>query len=315
MSLEEINRKLFDLLSKNDADYENLIGGYEKNIAVEYAKALKIIKNKIAAIYEKYGSDVSHADMSIYGRLTGLYDSIAVELTKLTKKNIPLISEAIKECFSSAYYAAGHAVETSLSIKAGFGLLNPDVIKASVLNPLDYITWGDRYKGHIQELNNAIRQEVTQGLIQGKGYGSIASAITDRANIAVSKATLIARTESGRAQSAGRNLSFDKSEMAAEKLGLRTVRVWMSTHDGRTRDQHFKMDKQESKIIDGKPKFKFPDGTTTEGPRLSGIAKQDINCRCADILQVTTKSSSLYVDRSKYKEVPLKDWKIQKGIK
>jgi len=86
----------------------------------------------------------------------------------------------------------------------------------------------------------------------------------------------IARTEAGRAQVMGSQRTFQR----AEDLGIEGVQVWVATLDARTRDTHGKLD---GKIYNAeKGGWRIPGTNTwTPGPHQSGIAKEDINCRCA----------------------------------
>ena len=52
-----------------------------------------------------------------------------------------LTTGSIKANFSQQYYHVGYIMESPLNLRMGFTRLNPDVIRASVLNPLDAIKW------------------------------------------------------------------------------------------------------------------------------------------------------------------------------
>lgn len=278
-----INQKLSALLNNADKAVDRSIGIYEKQIIHSYRNALEAIKKKIADMYEDYGEKVTYGEMNAYNRLAVLEGKIAEQLRELTGENIKLTRKSIKESFTESYYRTGEAMETGFNVKLGFGQLNPDVISAAILNPLDRIKWPDRLKDHVNKLNQSIQEEISQGLIEGKGYAKITRGITNRTKICNHKAITIARTESGRAQSSARILAFEKSESAAKRLGIKTARVWVATNDGRTRDSHAEMDGQEA---NEKGKFVLPSGVETDGPRLSGIAKEDINCRCSSSLKL-----------------------------
>jgi uncharacterized protein with gpF-like domain len=278
-----INQKLSALLNNADKAVDRSIGIYEKQIIHAYRNALEAIKKKIADMYEDYGEKVTYDEMNAYNRLAVLEGKIAEQLRELTGENIKLTRKSIKESFTESYYRTGEAMETGFNVKLGFGQLNPNVISAAILNPLDRIKWPDRLKDHVNKLNQSIQEEISQGLIEGKGYAKIARGITKRTKICNHKAITIARTESGRAQSSARVLAFEKSESAANRLGVKTTRVWVATNDGRTRDSHASMDGQEA---NEKGKFVLLSGVETDGPRLSGIAKEDINCRCTTSLKI-----------------------------
>lgn len=272
---DDINKRLADLLKKAETNAEKLIAAHEKNLVKVYSRALKEIKLLILQMYEKYGSDVDYAQMVAYNRLTNLEQQIADEIKKLTNETIKTTTSTLKNIYSEQFYLTGFAFEESLGAKLGFGLLNPDVIKASVLNPLDRIKWTDRMKDHAQQYVKQIQTELTQGLIQGEGYGKIAKRIVDKTGINAGKVIRIVRTEGHRVQSAGSLLAYDKTQTAADRLGLKTVKVWVATLDNRTRDSHQRMDGKEA---DDEGIFTLPSGATTEAPGLSGVAEEDINC-------------------------------------
>ncbi len=319
MTDDEIKKRILTLQSKADAVHEEMLNGYEKRLISSYKKSLEKIKKKVAEMYEKFGDKVTYQEMQSYNRLAVLEREIAVQLKELTGENIKLITDSIKNSFAESYYRTGYSLENGLGVKLGFGQLNPIVINAAILNPLDRIKWPDRMKDHIlNKLSNEIKQEITSGLIEGKGYAKIAKAITERTSITASKALVIARTESGRAQSTARILAFDKSEAASKRLGIKTSRKWIATLDARTRDTHRSMDGQLAhKNADGKLVFTLPSGAETEGPRLSGIPGEDINCRCTTALEIVGFSHKFRrdnIDKSSIKNITYNEWAAEKGI-
>lgn len=269
------------MMAKDDADIDRVIKGYERRITGQFKKALKQVKADLADLYEKYGDEAGYTDMLQYNRLTNLEQRIAEELKELTGETIKTTTAGIKDVLSSSFQLTGNTIGSNIGI--AIGTLNRSVIDASVLNSLDRITWPNRLKEHVQILNRQVREEITQGLIQGKGYAKIAQGMTEKYGIAANKAIRIARTETGRAQSVGRVIAYEKSESAAERLGIEMERVWVSTGDERTRNSHRPINLQ---VADAKGFFTFPSGQKTAGPRLSGVAGEDINCRCTTILRI-----------------------------
>lgn len=296
MNSDQVSKKILKLLDKGDSNFKALLSTYERRLLIDYKGALKEIKNLIANIFEKYGDTVNYSDLVIYNRLTNLERSITAEITRVTKKNIETINTGLKEFYSDSYYRSAFALEASLNVRLGYGLINPRVIEASLKNPLDRITWPTRMQRHSQKLIQDIRSELTRGLIKGEGYGVIAKAIDTATGIGASKSIRIVRTEGHRVQSVARVASFDKGESAAERLGIKSVRVWI--HSGNPREprpDHIEMNDVEA---DDEGIFTLPDGTTTEGPGLTGIAEHDINCGCTTGLKfknLETISLSDYV--------------------
>ena len=126
-------------------------------------------------------------------------------------------------------------------------------------------------------------------MIRGEGYAKIASQITDISGKSASDVLRIVRTEGHRAQSAGRLLAFEKSEAAAERLGIKTARVWVSTKDERTRDQHISADGREA----DKDGMFDVGGEKLAGPGLGSLPENNINCRCTTKLSVKKLPQSI----------------------
>lgn len=310
--LDPINNKLILLLKKADSEIEKLLQQYEGELKRNYKLALIEIKNKIARIFEKFGDDVKYADLVAYKRLTNLENEIIEEIKNLTNENIKATRSGLKNFFSENYYRSAYALEQSLGLKLGFGFLNTDVITASLLNPLDRIKWPDRYKDNAQVFIKQIRQSLTQGLIQGEGYSKIARTITDKTGVDFNKSVRIIRTEGHRVQNAARIVTFKKSESAAERLGLESVRIWI--HSGNPREprpDHVQMQGVEA---DANGIFTLPSKVRTEGPGLSGVAEEDINCGCTTGLKFKNLNAISFEEYQKKNFGKYEEWLKEKKL-
>jgi phage portal protein BeeE len=106
----------------------------------------------------------------------------------------------------------------------------------------------------------------------------------------------IARTEVMRSSNAANFIAMDASGIEKKE--------WVATFDGRTRDDHMKLD---GTVLPLREEFQYPSGGTTLTPGESGIARQDINCRCT-LTAVTTSLEELSAeDRLNYRKAV---WKI-----
>lgn len=278
MTTDEINNLIKRLLDKGDSNFQKLELNLERELIKSYKAALKEILSKISAMYQKFGDDVQYADLVTFNRLKNLQASINAEIKNVTLGNIKIIQNGLKEFYSESFYHTGYAIETGLGVNLNFGLLNPDVIRTSLLNPLDRIKWSDRLKKHSQKYITQIRSELTRGLIQGEGYSKIANSIEEQTKINASKIIRIVRTEGHRVQNTARIASLNKSEAAAERLGIESSRVWI--HSGNPREPRPDHIEMNNVPADDNGIFTLPDGTTTEGPGLSGKPEHDINCGC-----------------------------------
>ena len=144
MPKDDINKKLLDLLKQADSKVGKLLLSYEGLLQENYRIALIEVKNRIAAMFEKYGNDVKYSDMASYNRLTNLEKEITDQIRTLTNENIKTTRAGLKEFYSENYYRTAYSLEQSTGLKLGFGLLNPTVITASLLNPFATANCGKR---------------------------------------------------------------------------------------------------------------------------------------------------------------------------
>lgn len=283
MNDDKINKRIAKMLELSNAELDKRLKSFEDDLVKSYKQALIEIQSKIAKMYEKYGDSATYADFHEYNRLTNIQRSLADLVKNVTQKSIATTKEYLTTFVKESYYSTGFAVETTLNMGMGFGPLDENIIKASVMDTLSRIKWEDRFIAHSQKLVMDINQEITQGLIQGKGYAKVAKAITERTGVAASRSVLIARTESHRCQTVGHNLAFDQVDEAATEEGFSADKVWNATLDQKTRDDHAGADGQ---VADEEGLFHLSSGAVGEGPGLMGNAADDCNCRCTAGIQI-----------------------------
>lgn len=277
------NEQILKLLQVSDLEAGKVIIGHERDLIKAYGSTLKDIKQMIADMFEKYGDQVTYKDMVAYQRLTNLELSIAKHIKTLTGKGKRTVEKAFRDIVSESFTATGTAISKSLEVTVGFGVMNEEVIKTAILNPMQRITWSDALQENSAKYLSQIKTELSQGLIKGEGYAKIAKRLEKSTEMSANKTIRIVRTEGHRAQSVGRKLAVDKVEGAADRLGIKVKRVWVATSDDRTRDSHKAMDGKEA---DDDGLFTLPSGVRTEGPGMSGVAEEDINCRCTVRVEV-----------------------------
>lgn len=283
MNDDKINKRIAKMLELSNEELDKRLKSFEADLVKSYKQALKEIQSKIAKMYEKYGDSATYADYHEYNRLSNIQQKLADLVKNVTQESIATTKDYLTTFVNESYYSTGFAVETTLNMGLGFGLLDENIIKASVMDNLSKIKWEERFMAHSQKLVMDINHEITQGLIQGKGYAKVAKAITERTGVTASRSVLIARTESHRCQSIGNNLAFDQVDEAASEEGFMTEKVWNATLDQKTRDDHAGADGQ---VADEDGMFHLSSGAVGEGPGLMGNAADDCNCRCTSVIQV-----------------------------
>lgn len=281
----------------------------ERIIVRGYKAGLTNIRKDINLLYEKYAKDgkLSMADLSKYNRLTNLEKNIADNLKTAYDVQVKTTKKAVKGAFESSFYYSTFELEQEAKIPLMFGLLKKEAVNAVVEGPH---RWPQIAKGHTKLTNAKIRDQIMQGVVQGKDVGQVTKAVAKEMNIAASKACRIVRTETHRAQNQGSLDSF----MEASKKGVIIQKVWVATLDERTRASHRVMDGQ---IVEVNEEFIMPGDIKALAPGLSGSASGDINCRC--IIRAEVAGYSPQVRRSREDGIipqqTYQQWAKAKGIK
>lgn len=172
----DVNERIAKLLQVSDLEAEKIIVGYEKELAKAYGAALRDVKQMIADMFEKYGDEVSFKDLIAYQRLTNLELAIAKQIKTLTGKGKRTVEKAFIEIAKETFGATGEAVKKGLSVSTGFGVLNEEVIKTAIINPMQRITWPEALQENSAKYLSQIKTELSQGLIRGEGYAKSAAA-------------------------------------------------------------------------------------------------------------------------------------------
>lgn len=257
---------------------------YEQQIVNEYRKSLNAIRAEIQRIQEKAERNgmISVSDRFRIARDRELISSINRELSDMGQRIHWIQTELQKESFSEGYYTASFNIDKQT--KFSFSFDNPTF---SILpkNAIEALSLDERFLDAVRNLDaktkTNIKSAIQQGIIQGKSMGKISLDVKESLGTATNNALRIARTETQRAINAG----AVESTRYAESNGVKVKKMWVATKDSRTRDTHREMDGQMAEIEgpDGEMYFKLPSGVLTLAPGQSGVAEEDINCRCTYI--------------------------------
>ena len=263
---------------------DNMTGATRRELLRLYKTSLGNIQKAIATLFQRMGDNPSIAEASKFNRLNNLEFSIRKEIATLTGKSINITSGSIKASFAESFNVSKYAIESTLLVKGGFGTLNANTIKASVLNPLDLITWPERMRDNQAKFIKDIKESIGLGLNEGKGFGSIARDVKSKADIGASKLIRIVNTETHRAESEGALVGYERFN--DDQVGVDTKKKWLATLDVDTRDTHQSLDQDLAVTRDGQQVFISPSGAQGPGPGLLGRASEDINCRCTTTLNI-----------------------------
>jgi hypothetical protein len=121
-----------------------------------------------------------------------------------------------------------------------------------------------------------VRRSIQRGLSEGLGIAVVARDIRKVANLSPYRAATVARTE---IHNAALYASEEISKQAQVDFGLRLMKFWIPTQDGRTRDAHAAMAKHPGVEMD--QKFRVGGEMLSRPGDPAGSAGNIINCRCS----------------------------------
>lgn len=279
--------------------------GAEKKIRTAYKQCLKELKQFIG--YE-------YAALAENGKLT--YDILAKkqeqtrfleEVQQHIDRVAPEIRDEMTQLVSSVYNLSYNGMieaavssvpnEVSSALK-GLSYVQPMQVKSGVDNTLiNKIMLNDvlekKRKGVIYDL----KQAINIGITNGETVDMVAKRISKTLDGDYKKSVRVARTEVHRVREAGLNEGAKDFDMQLQEAdtGMRMAKIWHTMKDNRVRPNVVRKSKKgtvtkmghganhiqmEGQTVLADEQFELSDGNMTDAPGQSGIASQDINCRC-----------------------------------
>ena len=260
-------------------ELDKLTNRIERRIKREYRKSVNNILNQMR-IYNQQGVlDID--DMRKYNRIDKLKNTIETEIKKLQRDSRKQLREGLRDIYKESYTRELELFKkkTSRSLTGiNFSQLDTKKVTLALSNPFDLVGWEARLNRSLSETIIRLQSDLGQGLTLGESYTDIANRIMNTIDVKVSDAERIARTEGHRINSVADIEAINQ----AESLGLKIKRIWLTAEDGRVRDSHSDM---EGQVANEDGLFNL-DGRLVEGPGLTGVAGEDINCRCVIITEI-----------------------------
>jgi len=253
----------------------------ERQTRNNYKKSYKQIRSIFAEATAKYevGGKLTYAEMVKYDRLKRMEKEMQKELTSLYAKDHRLLVNGMTVDYKDEYFRTGYALEKDIQAKLSYIPIDEARITAAIQNPIDGLTLDDRFKRDRANIISKTNQEITRSLINGDSYGKTMKAIKGLYAGDAAKAIKIANTETHRINNIGRFASLEH----ADKLGVKTEKIWVATLDSRTRSAHQSLDGTGVSMTEN---FTSSNGGSGLYPGSLGTAADDINCRCTFRVEV-----------------------------
>ena len=252
--------------------YKAIMKDLQGFLGEEYAKLSKEGKLTYSVLQQK--GEYARFLEEVTKQLNGLTPEIANEITRLVNDTYELNYRGMIDSISKA--KSVKSLEDDLkSVRATI----PTTVKNAVNNPVDKLTLKDTLEYNRAGITYNIRKQISIGLVNGDRYEEMAKRISSSLDSDYKKSILITRTEAHKVREQGLYDSAVDCSNAIQKgdSGLVMVKIWRTGQDGRVRDTHAAM---EGVTILTDEEFELPSGATTLTPGNSGVASEDINCRC-----------------------------------
>ena len=261
----------------------------EAEVAIRklYKELLQDTKHFLAEEYYELAEDgeLTFDILLSKGQNARFLEEVEQRLNGLSPKVSQEIQQTVEEMYTMAYNGMVDAViftQTREELKAslaGLKGVSPETIKATVENPIAGLTLKDTLEKNRKNIIWDIKRQIGVGLTNGDRYDTMARRVAKSLDGDYKKAITIVRTEAGRVREAG-HLASARNINETLKNGttsMRLVKTWKTMKDGRVRDHHHTMDGVTVAMDED---FVLPGGVKTQAPKQSGVASEDINCRC-----------------------------------
>lgn len=279
-------------LNKWQQELENLSRRSEvetnKKLHKYYQEALREIKKEVKQYIEQY-DELSFSKKLEAERLMEVGKHMDSILSKTYSKANQSISNFSRGQAEQGYYGTWYAIEGAENIQLDMSMLPERYIQQLVNHPVKGKTFSKRLYDYRDKLAKNVTSALNYAAVHGQGYAVAAKRIGELTEASYKQAFRIARTEGGRVQSTAKQRSYKE----AKKKGVDLKKKWLSTLDGVTRDTHRSLDGQ---VVEVDEEFESSSGAKAEGPRLFGVAEEDIHCRCTTVAEVEGISSELRKD-------------------
>lgn len=259
---------------KLDADTAKKAEKAAEEITRRNKETYKKIKGYLDQAHERYAKKgtLTMDDMRKFNRLKNLENAIAEAMEEnriLTDKEIEkLLSESAKNALYVCTKSGGGGRKEK-SIRA----IKKDIDVAKILDEtVAGRNWKERTKHLSANAAYDIITEVRKGIDQGDSFHDMAKAIKKKMGEYNGRPITIAKTETHRVIETTKFKAMESVNKQVPQL-----KVWRTVSDERVRDSHKAMEGQTVKLDE---EFTLPSGAKTMYPGQSGIAAEDINCRC-----------------------------------
>lgn len=269
-TIEEVEkrlRKIYKSVSKEMEEKANVF--------------LKKYKEQIEEMQSKYArGDITKKELNRWTknkllRLDQIQQSaksLAEDMYAINKDVNDWINEESVGVFMENANFAAYDMENQMKAYGVFDLYDKHTVRDLQMTQKSLFKYKD-----VAWNNRNIKNSITKSVLEGESIPKTAKRLGEALGSKNRKSMeLIARTAMTSAQNQGRLSRYEE----AESLGIKLNKVWLSTHDDRTRESHVYMDGESVDIHE-----EFSNGLQYPGDS-DGEPEEVYNCRCTMITEI-----------------------------
>lgn len=245
---------------------------YEKTLKRAYTSLLRDMNNVISNTYAKLDSNDLINSLMKYHRKDNVEKTLTSLINEFSKAKYKGMYDQLREqlLFAYQYYYTGLTEVAGKSYT--LTPLKKEWLTATIENEIAGLTLKETLQRDRQNIIYSLKSNLIQGVNRGESFSTMAKRMQKVVNNDYQKAVRIARTETHRVKEAGTY----ESALKGEQAGIKQMKTWNSSNDGRTRREHQKLD---GKTIPMDEYFRVGNAKALK-PGDTGRAEHDCNCRC-----------------------------------
>lgn len=233
-----------------------------------YMEGYRKLRNKLQKIYSDHANE--EAPALTRREMLKLDADTAKIITSMYKGNKKAVENTLLEILNKAYKEVNKS-----SSKYKIEAIARDIdIKNIVNKQVAGHIWTERIDKYGNDFVYKLQGTIRNGISNGDTYTSIAKNIKTEFGKDIGNTMRIARTEGARVLEDSKYQAFEE---LANNESIQVFKIWHTMGDEAVRDTHEAM---EGVKVAYDEDFVLPSGARCQYPKGTGVAAEDINCRC-----------------------------------
>lgn len=211
-------------------------------------------------------------EILISKRYKEMVKSMAHDYMNANKNAVKIINGKLPDIYAMNHNYSTYMIERQARVNTSYTLYDRDTVSRLFRDKAPYTKAGVKVASFMKWNSRRINSVITQGILQGKSIPDIAKDLQKVADMNYKQAVRTARTMVTGAENSGRQDSYER----ALDMGIDLEKMWISTHDDRTRDSHVLLDREVVAVNE-----RFSNGLIGPGDKSTGDPSEYMNCRCS----------------------------------